>query len=217
MSRRSFTLSSGIITVFTPPRRAASSFSFNPPMGRTLPRSVTSPVIATSRRTGIWVRTDTIEVTIAIPGRGAVLGRRALGHVDMDVDLVELGRLHAQIDGFRADDSSTPPRSIPSSRRPAFPVVFIRPLPGRRSASIDSRSPPTSVQARPVVTPIWSLLLGQAELEPTHAQHNPPGSRASTVTFSVFALDDLGDRLPRRVLPVPAPGSARPPRGCSSG
>ncbi len=37
---------------------------------------------------------------------------------------------------------------------PSVPVVFIRPLPGSFSASMDSRSPPTSVQARPVATPI---------------------------------------------------------------
>ena len=50
-STRSFSFSDGISTVVMPPRKAASSFSFSPPIGSTLPRSVTSPVIATSRRT----------------------------------------------------------------------------------------------------------------------------------------------------------------------
>ena len=41
-----------------PARCAASVFSFKPPIGNTLPRSVTSPVIATSRRTGRPVIAD---------------------------------------------------------------------------------------------------------------------------------------------------------------
>jgi hypothetical protein len=41
-----------------PPRCAASSFSFRPPIGRTSPRSVISPVIATSARTGMPVSED---------------------------------------------------------------------------------------------------------------------------------------------------------------
>ena len=74
MSRRSFTFSFGISTVVIPPRSAARSFSFRPPMGSTLPRSVTSPVIATSRRTGMCVSTLTIEVTMATPADGPSLG-----------------------------------------------------------------------------------------------------------------------------------------------
>ena len=61
-------------TVLMPPRSAASSFSFNPPIGIALPRSVTSPVIAISLRTGMPVITDTIEVTIARPADGPSLG-----------------------------------------------------------------------------------------------------------------------------------------------
>ena len=54
ISARSFWFSSGISTMVMPPRCAASSFSFSPPIGSTSPRSVISPVIATSERTGIW-------------------------------------------------------------------------------------------------------------------------------------------------------------------
>src|SRR5690606_34311001 len=47
MSARSLRFSSGMITVRTPPRIAASSFSLRPPIASTLPRRVISPVIAT--------------------------------------------------------------------------------------------------------------------------------------------------------------------------
>ncbi len=57
-----------------PPRSAASSFSFSPPIGSTRPRSVTSPVMAISRRTGMPVSTETIEVTMATPADGPSFG-----------------------------------------------------------------------------------------------------------------------------------------------
>ena len=61
-------------TVVIPPRSAANSFSFKPPIGIAFPRKDTSPVIAISRRTGIWVSTDTIDVTIARPAEGPSFG-----------------------------------------------------------------------------------------------------------------------------------------------
>ena len=61
-------------TVVIPARNAASSFSFRPPIGSTRPRSVISPVIATSRRTGMPVRIDTIDVAIATPADGPSFG-----------------------------------------------------------------------------------------------------------------------------------------------
>ena len=48
MSFRSFRFSFGMMTVVMPARCAASSFSLSPPIGSTRPRSVISPVIATS-------------------------------------------------------------------------------------------------------------------------------------------------------------------------
>ena len=44
ISAKSFSLSFGIKTVFKPPRRAARSFSLRPPIGRTRPLKVISPV-----------------------------------------------------------------------------------------------------------------------------------------------------------------------------
>ena len=74
ISAKSFSFSSGIKTVLIPPLRAANYFSFKPPIGRTLPLKVTSPVIATSLLTGIPVKDETIEVTIAIPAEGPSFG-----------------------------------------------------------------------------------------------------------------------------------------------
>ena len=74
ISGRSFSFSCGISTVLMPPRSAASSFSFSPPMASALPRSVTSPVMAMSLRTGICVSTETMEVTMARPADGPSLG-----------------------------------------------------------------------------------------------------------------------------------------------
>src|SRR5665647_2925560 len=74
ISTRSLAFSSGISTIFMPPREAASSFSFRPPIGSTRPRNVISPVMATSRRTGMPVITDTIAVTMATPKDGPSAG-----------------------------------------------------------------------------------------------------------------------------------------------
>ena len=74
ISTRSFSLSFGIRTCLIPALCAASNFSFNPPIGKTCPVNVTSPVIATSLFTGLFVIAETIEVTIPIPAEGPSLG-----------------------------------------------------------------------------------------------------------------------------------------------
>ena len=58
----------------SPARCAASSFSFRPPIGSTLPRSVISPVIARSRRTGILLSALAIAVAIVMPADGPSFG-----------------------------------------------------------------------------------------------------------------------------------------------
>src|SRR6516162_341167 len=74
ISTRSLAFSSGMSTVLMPPRKAASSFSLRPAIGSTRPRSVISPVMATSRRTGMPVITDTIAVAMATPADGPSFG-----------------------------------------------------------------------------------------------------------------------------------------------
>ena len=51
---------------------------------------------------------------------------------------------------------------------PSLPVAVTLPLPGSVTASMVSSSPPTSVQASPVVTPDQILALGLAEAELPH-------------------------------------------------
>ena len=57
-----------------PERRAARAFSRTPPTGSTRPRSVISPVMATSERTGIPVSSDTIAVAMVTPAEGPSFG-----------------------------------------------------------------------------------------------------------------------------------------------
>ena len=78
-----------------PPRSAASSFSLSPPIGSTRPRSVTSPVMATSRRTGDAGQRRDHRRDHADAGRRAVLGHRAFGQMDVDVLAGEDRRLDA--------------------------------------------------------------------------------------------------------------------------
>ena len=60
--------------VVMPARWAPRTFSFTPPIGSTRPRSVISPVIATSRRTGRPDIAETSAVAIATPADGPSLG-----------------------------------------------------------------------------------------------------------------------------------------------
>src|SRR3989475_5336585 len=63
-STMSLWLRAGTTTVLTPARAAAVSFSLSPPLGSTRPRSVSSPVIATSWREGRWHRSNASAVAI---------------------------------------------------------------------------------------------------------------------------------------------------------
>src|SRR5277367_2302838 len=92
ISARSLALSSGMRTFLIPPLSAASSFSLRPPIGRTRPRSVISPVMAMSRRTGMPVSIETMTVAMPTPAEGPSFG----------VAPVEQRRLDAEVDGARA-------------------------------------------------------------------------------------------------------------------
>ena len=73
-SSRSFSFSLGIKTVLIPPRLAARSFSLSPPIGKTRPRRVISPVMATSLRTGNPLMALTSPVTMVTPADGPSFG-----------------------------------------------------------------------------------------------------------------------------------------------
>ena len=98
------------------------------------------------------VSTETMEVTIATPALGPSLGVAPSGTWTWMSIVSNFGGLTPSsglIDRTKLDAASM----LSFITSPSLPVVFIRPLPGRRSASIDSSSPPTEVQARPVTTP----------------------------------------------------------------
>ena len=78
-SGRSRRLSAGISTVVAPAAAAAMVFSFSPPMASTSPVRVTSPVIATSWRTGMPERALTSAVTMAHPAEGPSFGTAPSG------------------------------------------------------------------------------------------------------------------------------------------
>ena len=67
-------LSAGAITISISARCAASAFSLRPPIGRTCPVSVISPVIATLSRTGRAVMSDTSAVAMVMPALGPSFG-----------------------------------------------------------------------------------------------------------------------------------------------
>ena len=67
----------------TPP----ASFPSAPPMGSTRPRRVISPVMATSCRTARLRDAQLISaVAMVTPAAGAVLGHRALGYMDVNIN-----------------------------------------------------------------------------------------------------------------------------------
>src|SRR5712691_3792833 len=68
-----------MMTVVSPARCAASTFIFTPPTGSTRPRSVISPVMPTSWRTGRAVKRLTMAVTMATPADGPSLGMAPAG------------------------------------------------------------------------------------------------------------------------------------------
>src|SRR3989449_4858522 len=155
-STMSLWLRAGTTTVLTPARAAAVSFSLSPPVGSTRPRSVSSPVIATSWRAGRWHNSDANAVAIVIPADGPSLGTAPAGTCRCTSVCVNASsgiprapararnRLHAAC----ADSFIT---------SPSCPVKVIWPFPGIWIASMNMISPPTGVHARPVATPTSGL------------------------------------------------------------
>ena len=72
-----------------PWRCAASTLLLMPPTGSTRPRSVASPVIATSSRTGRPESSDASAVNIVTPADGPSFGTAPAGHVDVHVLVLE--------------------------------------------------------------------------------------------------------------------------------
>ncbi len=145
----------GRMKVVRPERWAASSLSLTPPMGSTRPRRVTSPVMATSRRTRRPEATLTIAVTMVTPADGPSLGMAPAGTWTWSAWVSKKSRgapystawTRAQESAARADSSMTLP-SWPVSERSGGASTA--------SASTVTMSPPTSLTTTPVTAPTSS-------------------------------------------------------------
>ncbi len=71
-SNQSDILSAGKMIVFAPALRAATVFSRNPPMRRTLPVTVNSPVMAIVGSKGLSKASDNRALAIVIPADGPI-------------------------------------------------------------------------------------------------------------------------------------------------
>ena len=144
-----------------PARWAPRTFSLTPPIGRTRPRRVISPVMATSRRTGRPDMAETIAVAIATPADGPSLGiapagtwtwtsiepSRSVG----DLQLAGVGRrvgqrgagrlLHHVAELAGQDQARRCPSRRTGRRRPAGAGPWSR----RIAASTNMMSPPAGV------------------------------------------------------------------------
>src|SRR6266704_269552 len=155
-SMMSLWLRAGTSTVFTPARAAAVSFSLIPPIGSTRPRSVSSPVIATSWRAGRWHRSDASAAAIVIPADGPSFGTAPAGTCRCTSVCVNASsgmpsaaaRARSRLHAAWADSFIT---------SPSCPVRVICPFPGIWIASMNMMSPPTGVHASPVATPTSGL------------------------------------------------------------
>ena len=124
-------------------------------MGSTRPRSVISPVMARSLCTAMPERAETMEVAMATPAEGPSLGVAPSGTWTW---MSFLANMVGVMPKLAARDCTYDLAACTDSRMtsPNLPVMVILPLPGTITASTASNSPPTSVQASPVVTPTRS-------------------------------------------------------------
>lgn len=75
-SNQSDMLSAGKMMVFAPTRFAATVFSRSPPIRRTLPVTVSSPVMARAGLRGLSMARDNRDVAIVIPAEGPIVVER---------------------------------------------------------------------------------------------------------------------------------------------
>ena len=100
MSRRSFSFLRGRMTILAPDRCAARILLLSPPIGRTRPRRVISPVMATSLRTGMPVRALTMARAIVMPADGPSLGMAPAGTWMWRVFFSKTSRVDAELAGM---------------------------------------------------------------------------------------------------------------------
>ncbi len=106
-------------------------------MGRTLPRRVISPVMATSQRTGILRQGADDRGADGDAGGRAVLRNGAFRNVHVNIDIaVEIFR-QAEVARSASGCSSSPACADSCITSPSLPVSVRRPLPSISVASVD--------------------------------------------------------------------------------
>mmetsp|Transcript_4643 Transcript_4643/g.13663 ORF Transcript_4643/g.13663 Transcript_4643/m.13663 type:complete len:279 (+) Transcript_4643:496-1332(+) len=215
-SRRSFSLACGSSTVRTPARCAATTFSLMPPTGRTSPRRVISPVIATSLRTRRPVRRDVSAVVIVTPAEGPSFGvapsgkwmcrsvvlRRASEAVLARPSSATFARIHV---------SAALTLSCITSLM--LPVICTAPLPATCSTSTKSVSPPNTVAASPSAMPGFVMRRATSR---RGSKRGGPSTRSMSATLSAIgaAAAVAASAAAAASLPPPpsdgAPSSAPP-------
>ena len=98
--------------ILAPDRCAARILLLSPPIGSTRPRSVISPVMATSLRTGMPVKALTMAVAIVIPADGPSLGMPPAGTWMWRVFFSKTSRLMPSCAGVGADPGEARPRRL---------------------------------------------------------------------------------------------------------
>ena len=137
-----------------PARWAANTFCLTPPIGRTLPPSATSPVIATSERTLRPVSRLTRAVVIVTPAEGPSLGMAPAGK--WTCSRLPVGKATPS----RSACEDTSERTIVADSfitSPSWPVRTASPSPSMRAVSTNNTSPPAPVTASPVAMPGRSI------------------------------------------------------------
>ena len=189
MSRRSFSFFLGRMTMPAPARCAARILDFSPPIGRTRPRSVISPVIATSLRTGMPASAETIAVAMVTPADGPSLGVAPAGTWMWSVCFSKTSRsIPSSAACDRIQDSAA--RADSRITSPSWPVRMKSSLPSMSVTSIATTSPPTSVTTRPVAEPVWS----SASSSPYSKRGGPRYSSSLRDVDHGLALAALGHR-----------------------
>ena len=117
ISAKSLAFSSGMMTVLMPPAQRRKQLLLEPPIGSTRPRSVISPVIATSLRTGMPVMTEIMAVDHGDAGRRSILRCGAFRHMHVDVLASRTAAGWMPKSVVANARRKLPLRSIPSSRR----------------------------------------------------------------------------------------------------
>src|SRR6478735_2586022 len=191
-SWRSARLRSGITRSVRPAACAARTFCLRPPIGRTRPCSVSSPVIPTVCFTGRPVSRDASAVAIVMPALGPSFGIAPAGTCTWN---------------FRSNASCSTPRRSAWERTeeraicadsfmtsPSWPVRT-RPSPGTAVASTKRTSPPVALTARPVATPGTAVRSAASRknfwrpsASRTASTSSSTGASASLVTIFVAVL-----------------------------